>query len=104
MHPDLNQILASNLKFFMAREGSPTFGECSENIFKIRKVLLDDSAKFCVSSFHRHRTEGSEMWNDSDNGCDDASDGYVDLVSDGIYIFTLLAGIAVLAVIVWALT
>lgn len=45
------------------------------------------------------------MWfNDDNNGCDDTSDGYVDLVSDGIYIFTLLAGIAVLAVIVWALT
>ena len=45
------------------------------------------------------------MWfNDDDNGCDDTSDGYVDLVSDGIYIFTLLAGIAVLAVIVWVLT
>jgi hypothetical protein len=45
------------------------------------------------------------MWfNDDDNGCGDASDGYVDVVSDGIYIFTLLAGIAALAVIVWALT
>ena len=44
------------------------------------------------------------MWFDDDNGCGDASDGYVDVVSDGIYIFTLLAGIAALAVIVWALT
>ena len=39
------------------------------------------------------------MWfNDDDNGCDDASDGYVDVVSDAIYVFSLLAGIAVLAV------
>lgn len=44
------------------------------------------------------------MWCDDDNGCSDTSDGYVDVVSDGIYIFTLLAGIAALAVIVWALT
>ncbi len=44
------------------------------------------------------------MWNDSDNGCSDASDGYVDMVSDGIYVFTVLAGIAAIAVIVWALT
>lgn len=45
------------------------------------------------------------MWfDDSDNGCSDASDGYVDLVSDGIYVFTVLAGIAALALIVWVLT
>lgn len=34
----------------------------------------------------------------------EASDGYVDMVSDGIYVFTVLAGIAAIAVIVWVLT
>lgn len=44
------------------------------------------------------------MWLDDRNGCDDASLGYVDTGSDAIYVFGTLAGIAVLAVIVWALT
>lgn len=37
------------------------------------------------------------------NACDDASLGYVETVPDGA-IFTLLAGIVALAVIVWCLT
>lgn len=44
------------------------------------------------------------MWFDDNNGCDDASLGYVDTVSDAIYVFSLLTGIAALAVIVWVLT
>lgn len=46
------------------------------------------------------------MWfhEDDDNGCGDASLGYVDTVSDALYVFSLLAGIAALAVIVWVLT
>ncbi len=45
------------------------------------------------------------MWfNDDDNGCGDASDGYVDVVSDAVYVFSLLAGIGALAVVVWVLT
>lgn len=41
---------------------------------------------------------------DDNNGCDDTSDGYVDVVSDGIYVFSVLAGVAALALIVWGLT
>lgn len=44
------------------------------------------------------------MWFDDNNACDDASLGYVDTVSDAIYVFSFLIGIAALAFIVWCLT
>lgn len=42
--------------------------------------------------------------NDDDNGCSDAHFRYQDKVSDGLYVFTVLAGIAAIAAIVLALT
>ena len=66
----------------------------SENEFRSTRAGPDD----------RQGQGGAAMWFDDDNGCSDASDGYVDVVSDAIYMFSLLAGVGALAVIVWWLT
>lgn len=41
------------------------------------------------------------MWFDDNE--QDASDGFPSVMADGVYVFTLLAGRAALALVVWAI-